>query len=92
MEEEDSLSPKYYFSITNDNHEDLKFVVFNLKIDICEDLREIKELFKVLTARKMKRSHTTTDEIKEHEIDCTRNWLRNIPAKRIGKKKFYLPL
>ncbi len=76
--------------MTNDNGEDLKFDVFNVKIHICEDSTEVKELFKVLTARKMKGSQTTTDEVQETEMDYSANRPRNVPAKRIGKKKLYL--
>lgn len=90
MEEEDSLWPTYYFCVTNDDNEDLEFGIFNVKIDIGEDPTEIKQFFKLLTARKMKTIYTATDAVKKIEIEYTGIRPRNTQAKRICKKKLYL--
>lgn len=42
IEGENSLSPTYYFGITNDNGKDLEFGLFNVTIDIFEDSTEVK--------------------------------------------------
>ena len=87
MEQEHLWTPSYEALITDDHSKDLELAVFSVKIDICEDLLEKKELLKVLTAGKVKMARTTAGKIKESQINSIGNWPKNTPIKHTGKKK-----
>lgn len=65
IEEQDSWGQLSDCVITNDSSEELELEVSNVKLDISEDPPEVKELLKVLTAWKTKKTRITIDNVEE---------------------------
>lgn len=74
IEDEDSWTPSYDAVITDDDDsEELELGVSSVKLDVCEDPPEVKELLKVLNTRRAKRTRTTVDEVEEPQMDNSVN-------------------
>lgn len=71
----------------DDDSENLELDISSVKLNICKDLPKVKELLRVLTAKKTKKTYTIIDKIEEPQIHNIANQPRNISVKHIGKKK-----
>lgn len=75
--------------IENNNNKDLKLSFLSVNLNICKNLFKIKELFKILTIKKIKKTSIIINKIEEPQINKIKNQFKNISIKYINKKKLY---
>lgn len=84
---EDLWTLSYNTFITDDDRKDLKLGFSSMKLDICGDPPEIKEVLKVWIAEKMRIIRITADKIEKPPINSIGTRPKNTLVKRTGKKK-----